>query len=103
DMIIRGGFNVYPRDVEDLLLEHPAVQEVAVVGKRDERFGEEIVAFVVKAPGQDPAEEELLAFAGERLAKYKRPKEIRFIPMLPKSPIGKVLKRDLRDQLGSSA
>ncbi|MGH2692171.1 MAG: class I adenylate-forming enzyme family protein [Actinomycetota bacterium] len=99
DMIIRGGFNVYPRDVEDLLLEHPGVGEVAVVGKPDERMGEEVVAFVVKAPGQEPSEEELLGFAAERLAKYKRPKEIRFAPMLPKSPIGKVLKRDLRDQL----
>ena len=97
DMIIRGGFNVYPRDVEDLLLEHPGVGEVAVVGKPDERMGEEVLAFVVKAPGQEPSEEELLSFAAERLAKYKRPKEIRFIPSLPKSPIGKVLKRDLRD------
>ena len=99
DLIIRGGFNVYPRDVEDLLLEHPGVAEVAVVGKADEKMGEEIVAFVVKAPGQDPPEDELLAFAGERLAKYKRPKEIRFTDLLPKSPIGKVLKRELRDEL----
>jgi len=57
------------------------------------------VAFVVPAPGQEPSEEELIEFAGSRLAKYKRPKEIVFVPMLPKSPIGKVLKRDLRDQL----
>jgi long-chain acyl-CoA synthetase len=99
DMIIRGGFNVYPRDVEDLLLEHEAVQEVAVVGKRDERFGEEIVAFVVPAQGKEPSADDLLAFAEGRLAKYKRPKEIRFVPTLPKSPIGKVLKRDLRNQL----
>jgi len=99
DLIIRGGFNVYPRDIEDLLLEHPGVGEVAVVGKPDERMGEEVVAFVVPAPGQEPSEEELIEFAGSRLAKYKRPKEIVFVPMLPKSPIGKVLKRDLRDQL----
>ena len=98
DLIIRGGFNVYPRDIEDLLLEHPGVAEAAVVGKPDERMGEEVMAFVVKAPGQDPAEEDLLAFAGERLAKYKRPVEIRFTEMLPKSPIGKVLKRELRDR-----
>jgi long-chain acyl-CoA synthetase len=102
DLIIRGGFNVYPRDVEDLLLEHPSVGEVAVVGKPDERMGEEVVAFVVRAPGQKPTEDELLAFAAERLAKYKRPKEIRFIGSLPKSPIGKVLKKDLRAQLTST-
>jgi long-chain acyl-CoA synthetase len=99
DLIIRGGFNVYPRDIEDLLLEHPGVGEVAVVAKPDEQMGEEVVAFVVPAPGQEPSEEDLLEFATSRLAKYKRPKEIIFVPMLPKSPIGKVLKRDLRDQL----
>jgi long-chain acyl-CoA synthetase len=62
-------------------------------------MGEEVVAFVVKSPGQDPTAEELLTFAGDRLAKYKRPKEIRFVPDLPKSPIGKVLKKDLRATL----
>ncbi|HEV3475039.1 MAG TPA: long-chain-fatty-acid--CoA ligase [Actinomycetota bacterium] len=99
DLIIRGGFNVYPRDVEDLLLEHPGVAEVAVVGRPDPEMGEEVVAFVVKSPGQDPTAEELLAFAGDRLAKYKRPKEVRFVSDLPKSPIGKVLKKDLRATL----
>jgi long-chain acyl-CoA synthetase len=101
DLIIRGGFNVYPRDIEDLLLEHPGVGEVAVVGKPDERMGEEVLAFVVPAPDQEPSEEELLDFAESRLAKYKRPKEIRFVTMLPKSPIGKVLKRDLRAELSA--
>jgi long-chain acyl-CoA synthetase len=99
DLIIRGGFNVYPRDIEDLLLEHPRVGEVAVVGKPDERMGEEVVAYIVPAPGEEPSEEELLEFAESRLAKYKRPKEIRFVQVLPKSPIGKVLKRDLRELL----
>jgi long-chain acyl-CoA synthetase len=96
DLIIRGGFNVYPRDVEDLLLEHPGVQEAAAVGRPDPEMGEEVTAFVVKAPGQDPTEDELLAFAAGRLARYKRPKEIHFVHSLPKSPIGKVLKKDLR-------
>ena len=100
DLIIRAGFNVYPRDVEDLLLRHPGVAEVAVVGRPDERMGEEVVAFVVRAPGQDPTEEQLLAFAAEGLASYKRPREVRFTGFLPRSPIGKVLKRQLRDQLG---
>ncbi|MGH2710778.1 MAG: AMP-binding enzyme, partial [Actinomycetota bacterium] len=63
DLIIRGGFNVYPRDIEDLLLEHPGVGEVAVVGKPDEKMGEEVVAFVVPAPDQEPSEEDLLSFA----------------------------------------
>jgi long-chain acyl-CoA synthetase len=102
DLIIRGGLNVYPRDIEDLLLEHPGVQEVAVVGRPDQEMGEEVAAFVIKAPGQDPSEEELLDFAAQRLAKYKRPKEVRFTGSLPKSPIGKVLKRDLRAQLTST-
>jgi long-chain acyl-CoA synthetase len=101
DLIIRGGFNVYPRDIEDLLLEHPGVQEVAVVGRPDPEMGEEVVAFVVKSAGQEPSEPELLAFAAERLAKYKRPKEIQFTGTLPKSPIGKILKKDLRAQLTS--
>lgn len=99
DLIIRGGFNVYPRDVEDLLLEHSGVAEVAVVGRPHREMGEEVVAFVVKAPGQDPTEDELLDFAAGRLAKYKRPKEILFTGGLPKSPIGKVLKKDLRASL----
>jgi long-chain acyl-CoA synthetase len=100
DLIIRGGFNVYPRDVEDLLLEHPGVQEVAVVGKPDQRMGEEVVAFVVKSSSHAPTEQELLDYAAERLAKYKRPKEIEFTGGLPKSPIGKVLKKELRARLG---
>jgi long-chain acyl-CoA synthetase len=99
DLIIRGGFNVYPRDVEELLLRHPGVEEVAVVGRPDERMGEEIVAFVVKAQGFDPSEEEVLAFAAAGLASYKRPREVRFTGFLPKSPIGKVLKKDLRDSI----
>jgi long-chain acyl-CoA synthetase len=99
DLIIRGGFNVYPRDVEDLLLEHPGVAEVAVVGRPHREMGEEVVAFVVKAPGQDPTKDELLEFAAERLANFKRPKEILFTGGLPKSPIGKVLKKDLRARL----
>jgi long-chain acyl-CoA synthetase len=101
DLIIRGGFNVYPRDVEDVLLEHPGVAEAAVVGRPDPRMGEEIAAFVVRAPGREPDEAELLTFAAERLARYKAPKEIHFTGSLPKSPIGKVLKKDLRAGLGA--
>ncbi len=96
DLIIRGGFNVYPRDIEELLYEHPAVAEAAVVGRPDATMGEEVVAFVVKKAGGEVAEEELLAFCRERLAKYKTPKEVIFTDALPKSPIGKILKKDLR-------
>jgi long-chain acyl-CoA synthetase len=99
DLIIRGGFNVYPRDVEDTLLQHPGVAEAAVVGRPDARMGEEVVAFVVKEPGHDPTEEELLAFAATGLAAYRRPREIRFTRFLPRSPIGKVLKKELREGL----
>jgi long-chain acyl-CoA synthetase len=70
-----------------------------VVGRPDDRVGEEVVAFVVRAPGSDPAEAELLEFAAEGLAPYKRPREIRFTVFLPRSPIGKVLKRELRERL----
>ena len=101
DLVIRGGFNVYPRDIEDLLLEHPGVAEAAVVGRPDERMGEEVVAFVVRAPGAEVSEEELLAHCAGRLARFKQPKEIRFIGGLPKSPIGKVLKKDLRAALAN--
>jgi long-chain acyl-CoA synthetase len=98
DMIIRGGFNVYPRDVEEVLHQHPAVAEAAVVGMPDPIYGEEVVAFVVLAT-VSATEEELLAFCRGRLAAYKAPKQVRFVDFLPKSPIGKVLKKDLRAQL----
>jgi long-chain acyl-CoA synthetase len=100
DLIIRGGFNVFPRDIEEVLYEHPGVAEAAVVGKPDPAMGEEVVAFVVPASGSEPpTEEDLLAFCRQRLATYKSPKEIRFVRYLPKSPIGKILKKDLREQL----
>ncbi len=96
DLVIRGGLNVYPRDIEEVVLEHPAVAEVAVVGRPDEKMGEEVVAFVVLAAGADVSEGELISLCADRLARYKQPKEIRFVGGLPKSPIGKVLKKDLR-------
>jgi long-chain acyl-CoA synthetase len=99
DLVIRGGENVYPRDVEDVLLRHPGVADAGVVGRPDPRLGEEIVAFVVKQQGVEPSEQELIAFCRERLAKYKCPVEVRFVGSLPKSPIGKVLKRELREML----
>jgi long-chain acyl-CoA synthetase len=99
DMIIRGGLNVYPRDIEEILFEHPAIAEAAVVGRPDPEYGEEVIAFVVLRDGANVRAEEILAFCRQRLAKYKAPKEVRFIATLPKSGVGKVVRRELRDQL----
>jgi long-chain acyl-CoA synthetase len=97
DLIIRGGINVYPRDVEEVLAEHPAVAMAGVVGRPDELFGEEVVAFVVlRAGAEATSEQDLVAFAAERLSKPKRPKEVRFVPQLPLTPVGKVNRRELR-------
>jgi long-chain acyl-CoA synthetase len=100
DLIIRGGFNVYPREVEDVLYAHPAVAEAAVVGAPDALMGEEVLAFVVLKPGGTTDAAGLVAFCQERLAKYKCPRPVRFVDALPKSPIGKVLRRELRRLAG---
>lgn len=95
DMIVTGGYNVYPREVEDVLTAHPAVREVAVVGLPDDRWGEAVTAFVaVRHPVTDA---ELIEFTRERLADYKRPKAVRFVDEIPKSPVGKPLRRVLRE------
>jgi long-chain acyl-CoA synthetase len=96
DLIIRGGFNVYPRDVEEVLYAHPAVAEVAVVGMRDPLMGEEVLAFVALKRGTTAEPGELIEFCQQRLAKYKCPKQVRFVEALPKSPIGKILRKELR-------
>ena len=95
ELIISGGFNVYPREVEMVLESHPGVSEVAVVGLPSERWGEEVIAFVVAA--QDPPRAgELIAYAQERLAKFKCPREVRFVPDLPRNAMGKVQRSLLR-------
>lgn len=98
DLIIRGGFNVFPRDVEEVLYRHPAVQECAVVGAPDPRLGEEVVAYIVLRPGREAGEEEILRHCRESLARYKTPKRVKFVADLPKNPIGKILKRALRER-----
>ena len=98
DLIIRGGFNIYPRDVEEALYAFPGVAEAAVIGLPDPRMGEEVVAFVVLKPGQVVTADEVAGFCQTRLAKYKCPKEIRFVDALPKSPVGKILRKELRGQ-----
>ena len=96
DMIIVSGYNVYPADVEAVLFDHPKVQEAAVIGLPDERTGEMIKAFVVLKEGQISTEEEINAFCREQLAAYKVPRVIEFRKELPKSMVGKVLRRELR-------
>lgn len=97
DMIIRGGLNVYPRDIEEVLFEHPGIAEAAVIGRADPEYGEEVVAFVVLRQGATDSEAEILAYCRERLAKYKAPKQVFFMATLPKSGVGKVMRRELRD------
>ena len=98
DLIIRGGFNIYPREVEEVLYAHPAVAECAVVGMRDPLMGEEVLAFVTVKSGAvvDPAS--LISFCQERLARYKCPRQVRIVDTLPKSPIGKILRKELRSR-----
>jgi len=97
DLIIRGGFNVFPRDVEEALLEHAAVEGAAVVGRRDPKCGEEVVAFVALREELDPAE--LVAWARTRIGGYKYPREVHVVPALPLTPIGKVDRKALRARL----
>jgi long-chain acyl-CoA synthetase len=95
DLIIRGGYNVYPREIEEVLFGHPSIAEAAVVGKADEKLGEEVVAFVVPKPGSQADPDEIIAWAKERLAAYKYPRDVRVVESLPKGPTGKILKKEL--------
>jgi len=95
DLIIRGGYNVYPREVEEALYEHEAVAEVAVVGIKDDDLGEEVGAAIALKEGYDLDGEELQAFAKERLAAYKYPRAVWIVDELPKGPTGKILRREV--------
>lgn len=97
DMVISGGENVYPAEVESAMSTHPAIADVAVIGVPDPKWGEAVVAVVVKAPGSDPQPEELIAHARSSLAGFKVPRRIEFAEMLPRNPTGKILKRELRN------
>jgi long-chain acyl-CoA synthetase len=96
ELIIRGGYNVYPREIEEVLYAHPAIAEAAVVGIPDQQLGEEVKAFVALKPGQELVESELIAYCRERVAAYKYPRVIEFRDELPKSATGKVLKKQLK-------
>jgi long-chain acyl-CoA synthetase len=95
ELIIRGGYNVYPREVEEVLYEHPAVREAAVVGMPDDHFGEEVGAAVALAQDATVSEDELRAYVKEQVASYKYPRRIWFVDELPKGPTGKILKREI--------
>jgi long-chain acyl-CoA synthetase len=96
DMILRGGYNVYPREIEEVLYRHAAVAEAAVIGVPHEALGEEVHAVVALKLGATATAEELIAFCKEHLAAYKHPRAVRFVNALPKGPTGKILKRELR-------
>jgi long-chain acyl-CoA synthetase len=96
DLVIRGGYNVYPREVEEVLFGHPSIAEAAVIGKPDDKLGEEVVAIVALKQGADTTAEDVIAYCKERLAAYKYPREVRIVPELPKGPTGKILKKELR-------
>ena len=101
DLIIRGGFNIYPREIEEILYAHTAVMEAAVVGLPHPSHGEEVHAFIVLRPGCQATSAELVHYCQSHLATYKYPRHIEILPQLPKGPTGKILKRALRDSHGA--
>jgi long-chain acyl-CoA synthetase len=102
DMIIRGGENIYPREIDEVLYQHPAVAAAASIGVPDQLYGEEVAAFVVLKEGREATEEEIVAFCRERLADYKCPKSVRIVKEIPKGPTGKLLKRELAREYKTS-
>jgi long-chain acyl-CoA synthetase len=95
-VIIRGGFNVYPRDVEDALLDHPAVTGAGVVGRADDRHGEEVVAFVSLRAAGEVSADDLVAWARRQIGGYKYPREVRIIEAMPLTAVGKLDRKALR-------
>jgi long-chain acyl-CoA synthetase len=95
ELIIRGGYNVYPREIEEVLYEHPAVQEAAVIGVPHDELGEEVGAAVVLKDGESVEADELGSYVKEQVAAYKYPRRIWFVDELPKGPTGKILKREI--------
>jgi long-chain acyl-CoA synthetase len=95
DMIIRGGENIYPREIDEVLYQHPAVAAAATIGIPDPLYGEEVAGFIVLKEGMKTSEEELIAHCKSQLADYKCPKTVRIVADIPKGPTGKLLKREL--------
>jgi long-chain acyl-CoA synthetase len=98
DMIIRGGENIYPREIDEVLYQHPAVAAAATIGVPDDLYGEEVAAFIVLKDGAEATEEEMISYCREHLADFKCPKTVRFVADIPKGPTGKLLKRELTRQ-----
>jgi long-chain acyl-CoA synthetase len=98
DMVISGGVNIYPREIEDVLITHPKILDVAVLGVPDPEWGEQLKAVVQLKPGESATEGEIIAFARERLADYKRPRSVDFVAELPREPSGKLYKRKLKEK-----
>jgi long-chain acyl-CoA synthetase len=103
DLIIRGGFNVYPRDVEDALTEHPQVRMAGVVGVPSDRHGEEVAAFVALEPGAQLSASELIEWARERIGGYRYPREVHVVDAVPLTPVGKIDRKALRARLRESS
>jgi acyl-CoA synthetase (AMP-forming)/AMP-acid ligase II len=101
DMIIRGGENIAPAEIEAVLMSHPEVDETAVIGIPSEEWGQTVKAFVVRRAGANVSEADLSDYCRSRLASFKRPEKIEFIDALPKNPLGKVLRKDLRASSGA--
>jgi len=98
DMIIRGGENIAPAEIEAVLMSHPGIDEAAVIGVPSVEWGQTVKAFVVKRPGQNVTAPDISEFCRTRLASFKRPEAIEFIEALPKNPLGKILRKELRDK-----
>jgi len=97
DMIVSGGENVYPAEVENAIFGHPDVADVAVIGVPDDKWGEAVKALIVAKPGANPDAEDVIAWARERIAAYKCPKSVDIIDDMPRNPSGKILRKDLRE------
>jgi acyl-CoA synthetase (AMP-forming)/AMP-acid ligase II len=97
DMIISGGENIYPAEIEEVLYAHPDILEVAIIGVPDEKWGETVKAFIALKEGKSMEEEEVINYCTEHLARYKRPRYVQFVKALPRNAAGKVLKRALRE------
>jgi fatty-acyl-CoA synthase len=98
-MIIRGGENIYPKELEDVLYAHPKISEVAVIGLPDEKYGEEVMACIVPQQDSEPTEEEIIGFCKNNMASYKIPRYVKFLDYIPKNIIGKVTKKELKQQI----
>ncbi|MGA9288989.1 MAG: long-chain fatty acid--CoA ligase, partial [Anaerobacillus sp.] len=98
DLIIASGYNIYPRDIEEVLYEHPGIMEAVIVGVPDPYRGETVKAVLVKKPGAELSEEEVLSYCKDQMAPYKVPKIVEFRDELPKTSVGKILRRSIREE-----